>query len=300
MNRCLKGFSLVSVVLTLSLSAFTESPDSQIEDTGQTQASGANLGSVRFSLYRDYLIVVKGSTEGLNELNLLVDTGADPSVVDQKLAAKLQLQPQAARIAVMNQTVAAGRTVLPHLKVGPVRIDDVPVLVEDLSFLEKGLQVRIDAVIGLDVLGRNSFSIDYKAREIHFGDRLPMPFSVPLQLGQRFVTVDVSLNGQPFRLLVDTGASSLMLFGTRIQGRLHELRVQELKSSVNLAGRFDRKRVLFQDVRMGTVGLGQQAGFVVDDQKDSGRDFDGLLSLRALGLTEVAFDFQHGTLGWSR
>jgi hypothetical protein len=91
-----------------------------------------------------------------------------------------------------------------------------------------------------------------------------------------------------------------MVFATSIQGRLHELRVQELKSSVNLAGRFDRKRVLFQDVSIGTVGLGQQAGFVVDDQKDPGRDFDGLLSLRALGLTEVAFDFQHGTLGWNR
>jgi predicted aspartyl protease len=300
MNRCLKSFSLVSVLLTLNLSAFAESPDSQTENAGQTQTFAANLGSVRFSLYRDYLIVVKGSAEGLNELNLLVDTGADPSVVDQRLAAKLQLQPQAARVAVLNQTVAAGKAVLPHLEVGPVRIDNLPVLVEDLSFLEKGLQVRIDAVVGLDVLGRNSFSIDYKAREIHFGDCPLMPFSVPLQLQQRFVTVDVNLNAQPFRLLVDTGASSLMLFATRIQNRVLDLRVQQVKSSVNLAGRFDRKRVLFQDVRIGTVGLGQQAGFVVDDEKDPGRDFDGLLSPRALGVTEVAFDFQHGTLGWSR
>jgi hypothetical protein len=36
----------------------------------------------------------------------------------------------------------------------------------------------------------------------------------------------------------------------------------------------------------------QKSAFVVDDQKDPGRDFDGVLSLPALGFKEVAFDFQ--------
>lgn len=300
MNRCLKSFFLFSVVLTFNQFVFAASLPSQAGNDDQTQTSEASLGSTRFTLYRDYLIVVKGSAGASNKLNFLVDTGADPSVLDRKLAAKLELQEQAARIAVLNQTVVGGRAVLPHLEIGPIRINNLPVLVEDLSFLEKALQVRIDAVIGPDVLGQNGFTIDYKSREIHFGDPPAMPFSVPLQLDHHFVTVDVRLNAQPFRLLVDTGASSLMLFATRVQGRTFDLRVQELKSSVNLAGQFDRKRVLLHDVSINTLGLGQQTAFVVDDQKDPGRDFDGLLGPVALGLTKVAFDFRHGTLGCSR
>lgn len=300
MNRCLRNSFLLSAVLTPGLFASAETPNPETGNVNQTQPPGARLGKLEFDLYRDYLLVVRGSAGGLNNLNFLLDTGADPTIVDQRLARKLQLPQRDARIAVLNQTVAAESAVLPELQVGPLRTNNLPVLVQDLSFLEKGLHVRIDAVIGVDSLGQNSFTIDYKSKQIYFGQPPTMPSSVPLRLVNRFVTVEVKLNGQLVRLLVDTGASSLMLFATRIQGRIPNLQVQNLKSSANLAGQFDRKQVLLHDISLGDVKLGQKPAFVVDDQKDPGRDFDGLLSLPALGFKEVAFDFQRGTFAWSR
>ena len=298
MNHCLKSYFLINAVLILSLFASAESPNSQTGNVDQSQPSAAHLGTLDFDLYRDYLIVVRGSAGGLNNLNLLVDTGADPTLVDQKLAEKLQLVRRDARIAVLNQTIATESAVLPVLEVGPLQTNNLPVLVQDLSFLEKGLQVRIDAVIGLDALGQNGFTINYKSKKIRFGQPSTMPFSAPLQFARRFVTVEAELNGQSVRLLVDTGASALTLFATRVQGLVPDRRVQNQKPTITVAGCFERKQVLLHDLSVGQVKLGQEAAFIADDQNDPGRDFDGLLSLPALGFKEVTFDFQRGTIGW--
>ena len=37
---------------------------------------------------------------------------------------------------------------------------------------------------------------------------------------------------------------------------------------------------------------------IVDTQDPSLRDFDGLLGMPALGITEVVFDFEQERLGW--
>jgi len=300
MNRCLRSWFFCSAVLTLTLLALGQGPNPQTGNVGQSRPLGTETDRLEFDLYRGYLIVVRGSAGGLNHLNLLVDTGADPTILDQKLARRLQLQRRDARIALLNNTVASESAVLPELVVGPLRTSKLPVLVQDLSFLEKGLQVRIDAVIGLDALGQNGFTIDYTSKKIYFGPPATMPFSAILQFVHGFVTVDVNLNGQPFRLLVDTGASSLMLFATRIQDQIPDLQLKNLKLSANLAGGFERKQVLLHDVSIGNVKLGQTAAFVVNDQEDPGRDFDGLISLPSLGFKAVAFDFERGVIGWSR
>jgi hypothetical protein len=38
----------------------------------------------------------------------------------------------------------------------------------------------------------------------------------------------------------------------------------------------------------------------VEDQEDSSGDFDGLLGTSALGLKQIAFDFQRHTFSWKR
>jgi len=38
------------------------------------------------------------------------------------------------------------------MRLGPIEAEGVPVLVRDLSFIEQDLGVRVDAMVGLDVL----------------------------------------------------------------------------------------------------------------------------------------------------
>ena len=55
--------------------------------------------------------------------------------------------------------------VLPNVRIGPAHAAGLQSLVADLSFAEKSLGIRIDAIVGLDVLGHEAFSIDYRARQ---------------------------------------------------------------------------------------------------------------------------------------
>ena len=105
---------------------------------GEPPAKGYTDGqAVRFDLYRDYLIVAKGSAGPVKGLHFLVDTGASPTVLDRPLAQKLHLEEMPASIAVVEGSVQAGRATLPSLQFGPLRRDNLNVLIEDLSFFKK-------------------------------------------------------------------------------------------------------------------------------------------------------------------
>ena len=133
-------------------------------------------GTVRFDLYHGYLMVARGSAGTLKGLTFLLDTGASSSVLDPEIARRLHLQRLPASIAVLGGSVPAERSVAPSLNLGPTQRNNVPVF-ENISFLQKALPVRVDGIIGLDVLGQSAFVIDYPARRIHFGaiPALPMP-----------------------------------------------------------------------------------------------------------------------------
>ena len=130
-------------------------------------------------LYRGYLVIVKGSIGPLRNLNFLIDTGAYPSVVDEKVAHILGLEQQVANLSLSNQSLLAKLVVLPSLGLGPTRIEPLPVLTQDLSFLEKVLGDKVDAIVGMDVLAKTSFSIDYKKKQVLFGPIENARFSVP-------------------------------------------------------------------------------------------------------------------------
>jgi hypothetical protein len=63
------------------------------------------LADVPFDLVQQHLIVVKGSVGPVHGLNLLIDTGTIPSVVDQRIAGKLRLHMAPSQLVAFGQTV---------------------------------------------------------------------------------------------------------------------------------------------------------------------------------------------------
>ena len=68
-------------------------------------------------LYWGYLVIVEGSIGNVQKLNFLVDTGAYPSVVDQKIAHDLGLAEEPGRVNLSNKSVQTRVVVLPSLTV---------------------------------------------------------------------------------------------------------------------------------------------------------------------------------------
>ena len=249
-------------------------------------------GALRFDLYRGYLMVTHGAAGPLKGLNFLVDTGTNPTILDTRLASRLGLERFPASVRIVDGSLKAERAIAVDLVLGPVERQSLPVLIADLSFFQKAIPVRIDGVIGLDMLGSGAFEIDYVAHEIHFATMPVMAFAVPLQIVDGLAVVAATVNHVPAQLVLDTGAASLTLF-PRSTGAVKDVKI-------NLPiGEFAHKGMTVPSFKLGAAEFGPEPAAVVLSQSQS-YGFDGLVSPAVLGMRRVAFDFGRGLLEFSR
>jgi hypothetical protein len=153
--------------------------------SGTPLVSRETVVEVPFDLYQHHLVVTKGSIGPLKDLSLLIDTGTIPSMVDARVARKLHLQAEPSTLVAFGQRVAIQSAVLSGFRIGAWQTGPVPAGVSDLSYLAG---VRIDAIIGLDVLARASFSIDYRTHVLTFSPAGREESVAPLELEWPFLT----------------------------------------------------------------------------------------------------------------
>jgi Aspartyl protease len=286
-----KGFFWWLIVWT-GLTAVSQQVAWGIRASGET--ADARVG---FELYRDYLIVVRGSAGSAKGLKFLLDTGTSPSILDRRVAQKLHLKVAPAEIAVLNGNVEGGWSTVPSLGLGPVRKQNLTVLIKDLSFVQKAVPVSIDGILGLDLLGDSSFVIDYASREIRFGPAPAMPASIPLEVRRGLAIVNATANHATVHLLLDTGAPSLILFEQMPPPAGSE---GSLQPGAKAIGDSERRQLRLSSFSLGETNFGRKQAFIVHNSRDTGHDFDGLMSPAALGITRVAVDLTRGTLAFAR
>lgn len=102
-------------------------------------------------------------------------------------------------------------------RIGSLESGSIRAGVSDLSCLAG---VRIDAIVGLDVLARSNFIIDYGSRVLRYVSNGQDDLVVPMEIVWPFVTVRMRIAGEQARFLVDTGSGDLVLFKTRMSAAL--------------------------------------------------------------------------------
>src|SRR5450755_2180810 len=269
-------------------------------DAGKQQAEPASHVSMKLPirLYGGYLVIAEGTIGNVHKLNFLLDTGASPSVIDQKIAGDLKLAEQPERVNLWSKSVQARQVVIPSLSLGPVRVESIPVLAEDLSFLQKALGFKVHAIVGMDVLRKSSFTINYKLKEILFGVPENLAHSIPFETDTPVITVRMGFQDRRLRMVVDSGGPDLTLFRSRVSMPAG-LQALGSETVADTRGTFQRTKVRIPELHMGKETVGAQTVFLVDDQKDEGDDFDGVLGVRGLQFWKVAFDFENRRFSWN-
>jgi hypothetical protein len=275
-------------VLVLCLGLLTES-------TGWSQSAALEY-TVPIKLYNDYLVVAQGSIGELSNRNLVIDTGAYPSVVDRSVAKKLRFSGTASEMRVVDHTLTAESAVLPDLRIGPMEVQNVRVVVRDLDDLSRQFGTRIDALVGLDILAHSSFLIDYKSRTLTFGAVTTLSGSAPIRELAGLACVEVRTTGHDQLMLLDTGAAGLLLFSDRApwvpRGGLR------MVESSNIGGTFRLRQLKLDELLLGNQNLGAREILISDAKNMSVYPFDGLLAPAALHFRQIAFDFERHVFSW--
>ncbi len=250
---------------------------------------------VAFELYRGHLIVVPAGAGARDDLRLLVDTGTSRTVVDLPVAASLGLTGLNTSVRTFGRTMAGADVVLPQLRIGDTRADDLRVVATDLSATVASLGLdRLDGIVGMDVLGRTSFAIDYARRRLSFGARTRTRHRIPPGPDPVFPVVNVDIAGIPAELIVDTGASHVVLFlpaGDRTFERVGTIAASMLGGSAAIQG------LLLPELRLGAFRM-RDLPAVIAEAPVPTRPVKGLLAPTVLGSTFLQFDFSRQELGW--
>jgi predicted aspartyl protease len=248
---------------------------------------------VHFRLYRNYLIVVQGNLGCLEGLNFLIDTGANPTAVDKKIANKLGLKGQSKKLELLDQSVGVETVELPTLRLGPIRAESIRGIVQDLSPVENNLGVRIDAIVGFGILSAENFTIDYDSKKIVFGEIEPLPFAVPFDTAPPTLTVPLRVRDQVVHLLLDSGAKDLLLFECTLPGHARDLATLSVNQVSSTKGKaFYVREVRLSQVHLGTTDLGSITALVVPGKQTCGWSFAGVMGMSAIGFRQIAFDFE--------
>jgi predicted aspartyl protease len=253
--------------------------------------------AIPFSLHSGFLIVVEGAIGKLDRLTFIVDTGHHQTTIDRRVARKLGLTPGPAQLEAFGRRIAAGRLVVPWVKVGPLKSLDLPVLVTDLVRAGGATGLQADAIIGLDVLLGTCIGVDYRRRMLTFGRVATWDFGLAFESRSQYPVIQASIDGVSYRLLVDTGAEMTLIFSDAIPPR-HRVAFDGEIEGDHLAGTVSLRRFTAGRVRLGGFELRGVSVFVVAG--GTKLPYEGLLGSRWLTSTRLQIDLERMVLSWDK
>jgi predicted aspartyl protease len=175
--------------------------------------------AIHFRLVHNTLIVISLFADRSGPIDFVLDTGADTTVVDPSILPRLSFVP----LDRIPQTTLSGvqmtpRGLIKNLSLGPMQIDDVPVLVQDLTELHK-MDPHIEGIVGQSFLTHFNYLIDYREhllrierdREIQ-NEMNGEHVAIQAAENRMFVVADAHAFGRAkLSLMLDSGADTIVL-----------------------------------------------------------------------------------------
>ena len=162
--------------------------------------------------------IVAGEINGVG-CTLLLDTGATHTTFNMSFVRESLPDVQLVPVMMMGETNVEGAPrfmQVRSLKIGEVAFETFGVMALDISHLEKAVGVKVDGIIGMNVLGRVPCIISLGAGEIVFspGAQSLAGFGRAVQrleYDSMSIWLPATVDGRRFEVLVDSGASMTLL-----------------------------------------------------------------------------------------
>ncbi len=234
---------------------------------------------VSFQLIDGWAMVLDGTLGGLHHQRMLIDTGAVPSAISIRVAKRLGLLGSVQELSLMNRSIAVERVRVPEVQLGVVAVAALDMVAMDLGRIEQALGARIDAVVGLDLLGMQNFSLDYRRKKIVFGTTTDaaraIAFETKHEAGGTYILIPLESGGEKLQMLLDTGTKDLMLFQRRLSGSLKQLRIHREDFNLNAGGKDSLAEVELESVTVGPLSRERKKAYVWTTPERNLRNFDG-------------------------
>jgi hypothetical protein len=254
---------------------------------------------IPFKIVGQNMIIVNGRIGSLTNLKFGIDTGTTITVVDMQIVRKLAIKPTPGQVSQYGQPVPAGFLLLPEIVFGPVRAANHPVIAIDLSFTQT-FRAHVDAIIGLDLLRRQNFTIDFRSATIRFATP-PATDSVPMQFCEEHLTILASLDGHPIQLVIASALNDILLLPSDSAPYLLPIAKKHETSWPAANGGFVVARQLkLQNFRLGPSKIAGKTFLLSQPSSVPEHAYGGYLGTGALHARRLHFNFQNSTFSWER
>lgn len=276
-------FKNIIFILLITIASIAFSP---------TLAS-ADVNRVDFNNFLG-IILFEGEINGVEGIFLL-DTGADTSIINTKVAERIGLEKKKSPLALL------GAGLIDQYKVeefgfGEWYFDDVLVTGFDLSIIENQLGIDLMAILGGDFLHKYYLTVDYQESYFVVSDKPPSlrpdAIATPIYVLNKMVF----LNARPMDsdeqlvFLVDTGATSTIYFKHRLANKFPDYENWACSAGweeVTILGKRNADMYLMPQFHIGDAGIESMVTTVID------------AGIIGLGLNLMTGKPVHGVVGWT-
>ena len=251
-------------------------------------------------------LFVRAKLNGRVNIDLVLDTGAEMTVLSEDVAQRAQIYSVAETLSAGVGDVGLRRLKLARinkLEIGTLKIDHVPTMIKDPP-LKKFPTADIDAFSPL-ALGL-SMRVDYDKKQVIVARTLPKAegtatMEAPLWM-HRLATVRGRLNGdRPAAFVIDTGGQAISISRTAAIGLEQLGRFRRIPLKVYGSSGWDRDAFLLPgvDLEVDDVRMAQTSLVVLNLRAPSvllGYELGGILGHKFLSKYRVSLDIDEGLM----
>lgn len=267
--------------------------------SGGSSAMDHEPVSVPFTVEGGHLIVIKGRIGHLQDLNLVLDTGASSVVISRRVARELSLKGKSKEIEAYGMKARVQEVRLPSIDIASLHFENVSAVVSRLEMAGRGQSFRMDALIGLNLLKQLSLSIDYMARQVLFGPIAHSSSSLSFYGKLSVIVIPMTIRGERVSLMLDTGAERLIFFRRKADGKVPMKRTGEQQEIRHVGGKARLLGVRLSEVQMSETRWEELPAYLLDASSPD-KYLDGILGIASLGLTKLNLDLTNNLISWER